>query len=115
MPTVAGGWVAASGVAAGGVATSVLAPVEKCRQGPCRPPPTHQADSQSDKNQRYFSGHFHPARGAGIVQYLVGAFMSLMILWLDSGARLSPQQVDAMFRSLSMAGITPLCRLVTDP
>lgn len=56
-----------------------------------------------------------PADREVIVQYLVGAFMSLMIWWLDSGAKLSPQQVDAMFRGLSMAGITPLCSLVTDP
>lgn len=50
-----------------------------------------------------------------IVQYLVGAFMSLMIWWLDGGAKLSPQQVDAMFRGLSMAGIAPPCRILTDP
>jgi len=40
--------------------------------------------------------------------------MSLMIWWLDSGAKMSPQQVDILFRSLSMAGITPLCLAVTD-
>ena len=50
-----------------------------------------------------------------IAQYLVGAFMSLMTWWRDSGAKLSPQQVDALFRGLSMVGISPMCRLATDP
>jgi AcrR family transcriptional regulator len=38
------------------------------------------------------------------VQFLVGAFMSLLIWWLDGGARLSPQQLDAMFRQLASEG-----------
>jgi AcrR family transcriptional regulator len=39
-----------------------------------------------------------------VVQFLVGAFMSLLIWWLDGGARLSPQQLDAMFRRLASEG-----------
>ena len=40
-----------------------------------------------------------------VVQYLVGAFMAVMIWWLDGGAKLTPHQVDAMFRSLAMDGM----------
>ena len=47
------------------------------------------------------------------VQYLVGAFMSVMIWWLDGGAKLAPQQVDAMFRSLTMDGMRSLYPPVT--
>jgi AcrR family transcriptional regulator len=39
------------------------------------------------------------------VQYFVGAFMAVMIWWLDGGAKLPPQQVDAMFRRLATEGI----------
>jgi AcrR family transcriptional regulator len=46
-----------------------------------------------------------PADREGTVQYLVGAFMSLMIWWLDSGAKLEPGEVDALFRRLSLEGI----------
>ena len=46
-----------------------------------------------------------PAGREATVQYLVGAFMSLMIWWLDSGATLAPGEVDAMFRRLSLWGI----------
>lgn len=35
------------------------------------------------------------------VQYVVGAFMAVLIWWLDRGAKLPPQQIDAMFRLLS--------------
>ena len=48
-----------------------------------------------------------------VVQYLVGAFMSVMIWWLDGGAKLAPQQVDAMFRSLTMDGMRSLDPPVT--
>ena len=46
-----------------------------------------------------------PAGREATVQYLVGAFMSLMIWWLDSGATMAPGEVDAMFRRLSLWGI----------
>ncbi|MEO8245313.1 MAG: TetR/AcrR family transcriptional regulator [bacterium] len=48
-----------------------------------------------------------------VVQYLVGAFMSVMIWWLDGGAKLTPQQVDGMFRSLTMDGMSSLYPPVT--
>ena len=58
---------------------------------------------------------FEPARGpAGrevVVQYLVGAFMSVMVWWLDSGAKLAPGEVDALFRRLAMEGIAVPDRL----
>lgn len=53
--------------------------------------------------------HFEPAARPtdreGTVQYLVGAFMSLMVWWLDSGAKLAPGEVDAIFRRLSLEGL----------
>lgn len=49
-----------------------------------------------------------------VVQYLVGAFMAVMVWWLDGGAKLAPQQVDAMFRSLTMDGMRSLGRLGTE-
>jgi AcrR family transcriptional regulator len=40
-----------------------------------------------------------------IVQYVVGAYMAVLIWWLDGGAKLSPQQIDGMFRQLATDGI----------
>ncbi|HKT16619.1 MAG TPA: TetR/AcrR family transcriptional regulator [Stellaceae bacterium] len=40
-----------------------------------------------------------------VVQYLVGAYMAVLTWWLDNGAKLPPQRIDAMFRHLSRAGI----------
>jgi AcrR family transcriptional regulator len=39
------------------------------------------------------------------VQYVVGAFMAVMTWWLDGGAKLPPQRIDAMFRRLATEGI----------
>jgi AcrR family transcriptional regulator len=41
------------------------------------------------------------------VQYIVGAFMAVLTWWLDGGAKLPPQHIDAMFRRLALEGITP--------
>jgi hypothetical protein len=41
------------------------------------------------------------------VQYLVGAFMAVMTWWLDGGAKLPPNRIDAMFRRLATEGIKP--------
>jgi len=40
-----------------------------------------------------------------VVQYVVGAFMAVMTWWLDGGAKLPPQRIDAMFRHLAIEGI----------
>ena len=40
-----------------------------------------------------------------VVQYVVGAYMAVMTWWLDGGAELPPQRIDAMFRRLATAGI----------
>ena len=40
-----------------------------------------------------------------VVQYVAGAFMAVMTWWLDGGAKLPPQRVDAMFRRLATEGI----------
>ena len=40
-----------------------------------------------------------------VTQYVVGAFMAVVGWWLDGGAKLSADQVDAMFRRLMTGGI----------
>jgi AcrR family transcriptional regulator len=40
-------------------------------------------------------------------QYLVGACMAVLTWWLDKGAKLAPQRVDAMFQRLATEGIMP--------
>jgi AcrR family transcriptional regulator len=42
-----------------------------------------------------------------VVQYVVGAYMAVLTWWLDGGAKLPPQGVDAMFRHLATEGIMP--------
>ncbi len=44
-----------------------------------------------------------------VVQYVVGAYMAVMTWWLDGGAKLPPQRMDAMFRRLATEGILRLC------
>lgn len=39
------------------------------------------------------------------LQFIVGAFMSVLTWWLDRNSRLSPERVDAAFRSLALRGI----------
>jgi AcrR family transcriptional regulator len=39
------------------------------------------------------------------VQIAVGAYMTLLTWWLDSGARLPPHQIDALFRRLATKGM----------
>jgi len=41
------------------------------------------------------------------VQYLVGAYLSVLTWWLDAGAKLPVQRVDALFRRLATEGIGP--------
>jgi AcrR family transcriptional regulator len=43
-----------------------------------------------------------------VVQYVVGAYMAVLTWWLDGGAKLPPQRIDAIFRRLATEGITPL-------
>jgi AcrR family transcriptional regulator len=40
-----------------------------------------------------------------VVQYVVGAYMAVLTWWLDGGAKLPAQQIDAMFRRLATEGI----------
>lgn len=39
------------------------------------------------------------------VEYVAGAFMAVLTWWLDRGARLPPEEVDAVFRRLVLAGL----------
>ena len=41
------------------------------------------------------------------VQYIVGAYMAVLIWWLDGGAKLPAERVDAMFRRLAEKGVAP--------
>lgn len=54
------------------------------------------ADTSSDAAPREF-----------VVQYVVGAYMAVLTWWLDGGAKLPPQRVDAMFRRLASQGVMP--------
>ena len=42
-----------------------------------------------------------------VVQFLVGAYMAVLTWWLDRGAKLPPQRIDAMFRRLTSKGVRP--------
>mgnify|MGYP001233857632 CR=1 FL=1 len=42
-----------------------------------------------------------------VVQYIVGAYMAVLTWWLDGGAKLPPQRIDAMFRRLASEGAVP--------
>jgi hypothetical protein len=41
------------------------------------------------------------------VQYVVGAYMAVLTWWLDRGAKLLPETVDAMFRRMATQGALP--------
>src|ERR1700676_4037778 len=41
------------------------------------------------------------------VQYVVGAYMSVLTWWLDGGAKLPPKRIDAMFRRMTAEGALP--------
>jgi AcrR family transcriptional regulator len=43
-----------------------------------------------------------------VIEYIVGAYVAVMTWWLDGGAKLSPQRVDAMFRRLATEGVVQL-------
>lgn len=40
-----------------------------------------------------------------VVQFVVGAYMAVLTWWLDRGAKLPPQRIDAMFRRLAIKGV----------
>jgi AcrR family transcriptional regulator len=41
------------------------------------------------------------------VTYLVGAYMAVLTWWLDRGAKMPPEKIDAIFRRLAVNGIMP--------
>jgi hypothetical protein len=51
------------------------------------------------------SGEDGPPPREFVVQYLVGAYMAVLTSWLDGGAKLPPERVDAIFRRLSTDGV----------
>jgi hypothetical protein len=40
-----------------------------------------------------------------IIRYVVGAYIAVMTWWLDGGAKLPPERMDAMFRRLATEGV----------
>jgi AcrR family transcriptional regulator len=42
-----------------------------------------------------------------VVEYVIGAYMAVLIRWLDGGAKLPPERVDTMFRRLTTEGLKP--------
>ena len=42
-----------------------------------------------------------------VVQFIVGAYMTVLTWWLDGGAKLPPQRMDALFRRLATEGTLP--------
>ena len=42
-----------------------------------------------------------------VVAYVVGAFMAVLTWWLDSGAKVPPERVDALFRRFATQGVVP--------
>ena len=42
------------------------------------------------------------------VQYIVGAYMAVLTWWLDGGAKLPPERINAMFQRLATNGIASL-------
>jgi AcrR family transcriptional regulator len=47
----------------------------------------------------------HDPRHELEVQYVVGACLAMLVWWLDGGAKLAPQEVDAIFRRLALDGL----------
>ena len=43
-----------------------------------------------------------------VVAFYTGSFMALFIWWLDSGARIAPEQMASMYRRLASAELPPL-------
>lgn len=39
------------------------------------------------------------------VQFVVGAYVAVLTWWLDGGAKLSPQRIDALFQDLAARGV----------
>ena len=40
-----------------------------------------------------------------VVHYVVGAYMAVLTWWLDGGAKLPPERIDAIFRRLASEGV----------
>jgi AcrR family transcriptional regulator len=43
-----------------------------------------------------------------VVEFLLGAYMAVLTWWLDGGAKLPPQQMDAMYQRLALDGLVRL-------
>ncbi len=49
-----------------------------------------------------------PAEQHLVLQFIVGAFLSVLTWWLDTNSRLSAEQVDGAFRALAISGFDGL-------
>lgn len=41
------------------------------------------------------------------IEFLAGAYVALLVWWLDEGAQMAPGEIDARFRRLALAGLAP--------
>jgi AcrR family transcriptional regulator len=51
------------------------------------------------------TGPRSPMQTELVVQFVVGAYMAVLTWWLDTGAKLPPEEVDAMVRPITTAAI----------
>ncbi|WP_412537768.1 TetR-like C-terminal domain-containing protein [Longispora sp. K20-0274] len=42
-----------------------------------------------------------------VVQFVVGAYLSLLTWWIDNGAHASPEEMDRHFRALATSAVLP--------
>jgi AcrR family transcriptional regulator len=49
--------------------------------------------------------HWHGRQLDVAVQFVVGGYMAVLTWWLDRGAKLPPDEVDALFRTLATKGV----------
>ena len=67
------------------------------------------ADLAGDELDHLFAARaLPPPEQQLVLQFIVGAFLSVLTWWLDTNSRLSAEQVDAAFRSLAISGIDGL-------
>lgn len=59
------------------------------------------------RNERVITALKDPTEREVAIQHVVGAYMSVLIWWLDSGAIEPSSRIDAIFNRLAISGIAP--------
>lgn len=57
-------------------------------------------EDDSNRRERPFEREFR-------IQYVVGAFMSVLVWWLERGAHEPPEQIESLYRALNPRGVMP--------